>query len=170
MKRFVCLVALSLILGGSATALQWGVKAGGGVITDPNRWGGHASLDIPVSEEYPTSLTAFFEYHRKSGVDFIPTGLAITYKAPLSRAGGTIFFSGGGGLLRSSGSVSDPLTGTVVSGSSNDGMITVAGGAIVNMTEAVGVFGQFRWFKRFASGAQNQYSIHVGLHFPLGDE
>ena len=167
MKRFVCLVALSLILAGPATALQWGVKAGGALIfkPSPSRWGGHGSIEIPLSEDYPTSLSAFFEMYKKSGFTTIPTGLSILYKAPLTRYGGTIYFTGGGGILRFSG---PDLDGT--NRSSTDGMITVAGGTFVPLTESISVFGQFRWFKRFASGAVNEYGIQFGLHFPLGNE
>ena len=166
MKRFVCWVTLSLVLAGSATALQWGVKVGGGSLfkPSPSRWGGLASIEIPLSEEYPTSLSAFFEMYKKSGFTTIPAGLSILYKAPLSRYGGTIYFTGGGGILRLSGP--DILTGA--DRSSTDGIITVAGGTYVPVTESISVFGQFRWFKRFASGAVNEYGVQFGLHFPLG--
>ncbi len=162
MKRFVCLVALGLVLAGSADALQWGIKAGGGVNFKPSpaRWGGHGSIEIPLTEDYPTSLSAFFEMYRKSGVTQVPAGLSVHYKAPLSRHGGTIYFTGGGGILRVSG----------LGQSVTNGMITVAGGTVFPLTEGIGLFSQFRWFKAFASGSVNEYGLQFGLHFPLGRE
>jgi hypothetical protein len=162
MRRFLGLFAVCLLLAGSADALQWGVKTGGGVVfkPSPSRWGGHASLEIPLSEDYPTSLSAFFEIYRKSSINQMPAGLSIHYKAPLTRWGGTIYFAGGGGVLRVSG-LGNSLT---------NGMLTVAGGGIIPVTESVGVFGQFRWFKAFASGSVNEYGLQFGLHFPLGRE
>ena len=168
MKRFASLVVLNLILAGSAPALQWGVKLGGSTIfkPSPSRWGGHASLEIPLSEEYPTSLSGFLEMYKKDGFTTIPTGLSILYKAPLSRYGGMIYFTGGGGILRFSGP--DLIANT--NRSSTDGMISVAGGTYVPLTEAISIFGQFRWFKRFASGAVNEYGISFGFYFPIGNE
>ncbi|HAA76112.1 TPA: hypothetical protein DCE37_13435 [Candidatus Latescibacteria bacterium] len=162
MKRFVFSIALSFLVAGSADALQWGVKAGGGVNfkPSPSRWGGHGSVEIPLSEDYPTSLSAFFEMYRKSGITQMPIGLSIHYKAALSRYGGTIYFAGGGGLLRVSG----------LGNSANNGMITVAGGTVFGLTESIDLFGQFRWFKAFASGSVNEYGIQAGFHFPLGRE
>jgi len=155
-------------MASSASALQWGVRAGGSTIfkPSPSRWGGNAAIDIPLSEEYPTSLSAFFEMYKKDGFTTIPTGLSILYKAPLSRYGGTIYFTGGGGILRFSGP--DLLTGN--NRSSTDGIITVAGGTWVPVTETIAIYGQFRWFKRFASGALNEYAISFGVHFPVGNE
>jgi len=162
------MLALFLALSGSADALQWGVKAGGGVNFKPSpaRWGGHGSIEIPLSEDYPTSISVFYEMYKKLGITQMPFGAAIHYKAPLTRYGGTIYFTGGGGLLRLSG-LTD-INGN--SASQTDGMMTVAGGAIFSITESVGIFGQFRWFKAFASGAVNEYGIQFGLHFPLGRE
>jgi hypothetical protein len=168
MKRVVCLVAACLVLVGSADALQWGVKAGGAVNfkPSPSRWGGHGSIEIPISEDYPTSISAFFEMYKKFGITQMPTGLAIHYKAPLSRHGGTIYFAGGGGIIRISGF--DAATN--VSRSQTNGLMTVAGGTVFPVTEAFGVFGQFRWMKAFASNAVNEYGIQFGLHFSLGNE
>lgn len=175
MRRLIGAAVLGLLLVGSADALQWGVKVGGGVNfqPDPTRWGGHASIEIPLSEDYPTSLSAFYEIYRWD-VDLVvvsgtasemPIGLAVHYKAPLTRFGGTIYFAGGGGVLRQSGP--DPAGGTA---SQTNGMVTVAGGTVFNLTTSVGIFSQFRWLKAFASGAENEYGIQVGLHFPLGRE
>jgi hypothetical protein len=183
MKRLVFLVALSLVLAGPVTALQWGVKAGGGVNFEPSpsRWGGHGSIEIPLSEDYPTSLSVFFEMYRKTLTILnvpemttqIPAGLAIHYKAPLSRHGGTIYFTGGGGIVRDYFPVPpDPADPLAASGraSATEPIITVAGGAIIPVTESISAFGQFRWFKAFASRAVNQYGIQFGVHFPLGRE
>ena len=177
MKRFLCLVALSLMLAGPSAALQWGVKAGGGVNFEPSpaRWGGNMSIEIPVSEDYPTSLSVFFEMYRKTltiqnvpgTTTQIPAGLAIHYKAPLSRHGGTIYFTGGGGIVRDYFPDSSTASGRA---SATEPIITVAGGAIIPVTESISVFGQFRWFKAFASRAVNQYGIQFGVHFPLGRE
>jgi hypothetical protein len=173
----VCLVALSLVLVGPVTALQWGVKAGGGVNFEPSpsRWGGHGSIEIPLSQDYPTSLSVFFEMYRKtltiqnvSGTTTqIPMGLAIHYKAPLSRHGGTIYFTGGGGIVRDS---FPDLTSASGRSSATEPIVTVAGGTVIPVTESIAVFGQFRWFKAFASGAVNQYGVQFGIHFPLGRE
>lgn len=169
MKRAVmCLVVVSALFSGSVDALQWGVKAGGGFNFQPSptRWGGHGSVEIPLSQDYPTSLSAFFEMYKKVGITQIPFGLGIHYKAPLTRFGGTIYFVGGGGLLR----LSFEPTGGVSLPSQTNGMITVAGGAILNMTEKIGFFSQVRWFKAFASGSENELGIQFGLHFNLGRE
>ena len=96
----------------------------------------------------------------------IPAGLSILYKAPLSRYGGTIYFTGGGGILWFSGFDESAQ----VNRSSTDGMISVAGGTYIPVIESISIFGQFRWFKRFASGAVNEYGISFGLHFPIGNE
>ena len=164
MKRVACLVAVSLMLIGSADALQWGIKTGGGVNfkPKPSRWGGHGSVEIPLSEDYPTSLAVFFEMYKKLGITQMPIGLGIHYKAPLSRYGGTIYFVGGGGIIRVS-------FGGIIPAQTN-GLITVAGGTVFALTEKVGIFSQVRWFKPFASGAVNEYGIQAGLHFSLGNE
>ena len=168
MKRFVCFLAVCAVLAGSADALQWGIKAGGGANfkPSPTRWGGHLSLEVPLSEDYPTSLAGFFEMYKKLGITQMPIGLGIHYKAPLSRYGGTIYFVGGGGILR----VSFEDVGGVSLPSQTNGMITVAGGAIFHLTESFGLFSQFRWFKPFASGAVNEYGIQFGVHLPIGRE
>jgi hypothetical protein len=102
----------------------------------------------------------------------IPTGLSILYKAPLSRYGGMIYFTGGGGIYWASGPDVDDYGNLIVgpNRTQTDGMMSVAGGTYVPVTEAISIFGQFRWLKRFASGALNEYGISFGLYFPIGNE
>jgi|GEM_PF-1842971 hypothetical protein len=150
---------------GGADARQLGIKLGGGAMLSNSRMGGHASIEIPLSDEYPTNIAPFIEVYNKSGTKVIPLGLALLYKAQMTEAGGTIYFGAGGGLLMVRGQPG-PLfvTGT-------EGMITAALGIGINVTERMGGFAQVRWFRSFANQAgENEFSILAGLQINLGGE
>lgn len=156
---------LVMLISVPASARQMGLKAGGGVLLDPSRWGGHASFEIALSEEYPTNVAPFIEVYSKSGTHVIPLGLALLYKARFSDYGGTVFFGAGGGVLMIRG---QPGFGVA---EGTDGMITAAGGLSMGITERAGVFAQFRWFRSFEDqSAENQYGIQVGVQLQFGEE
>ena len=168
---FVLVVAMV----GRADA-QVDVKAGGGLLFDPTRWGGYLSVEIPIGDTYPTYLAPFAEFYRKSGVSEIPAGLSLIYKAPLSDQYGTVFFGVGGGILHARGFplLIDTIAGPVPSpsgetGSTTKAMIAVGGGVRFDVADRAGVFVQGRWFRAFASGFPNNFALHAGLKFSLGE-
>ena len=164
--RTLGLTLLLLAISGlPASAREITVKAGGGVSFDPNRWGGHVSFEIPLSEEYPTNLAPFLEYYTKDGTKMIPTGVSLMYKARISDAGGTIYFGVGGGALMIRG---EPGGGQV---KGTEGMITAALGLSFGIGERFGFFVQSRWFRPFADETKdNLYGAQFGLSFDLGGE
>ncbi len=150
---------------GPASSRELGIKLGGGSMLSPSRIGGHASIEIPLSDDYPTNIAPFIEYYSKSGTKVIPLGLALLYKARMSDAGGTVYFGAGGGVLMIRGQPG-PLfpTGT-------EGMITAALGLGMGIGERMGGFVQVRWFRSFEDQAgDNEYSIQAGLQISLGGE
>lgn len=171
MRLILCCVALVLLVGQSDAQVE--VKAAGGLLLDPSRWGGHVSVDIPIGDTYPTFLSPFVEFYRKSGINAIPVGLNLLYKAPFSEEYGMIYFGAGGGLYRVSGTITlRDLSGNpiaTIKDTSNQGMITVLGGLQIDFSDAVGVFAQGRWFRAFASGAKYEVAAMVGLNFKLGE-
>ena len=178
---------------------QLDAKIGGGALFDPIRAGGHLSIEIPIGDLYPTYLAPFVEYYRKSGISEIPAGISLIYKAPLSDRYGTVFFGVGGGVLHARGfpviipvvivlddgtpiNVIDPVTGEVimeqsidpvtgefVTGTATEALIAVAGGMRFDVAEGIGAFVQGRWFRAFASGSTNNFGLHAGLMFSLGE-
>ena len=153
------------ITSGPVSARELGIKLGGGTMLSASRFGGHASIEIPLSDEYPTNIAPFIEFYSKSGKKVIPLGLALLYKARMSDAGGTVYFGAGGGVLMIRGQPG-PLfvTGT-------EGMITAAGGVGMGIGERMGGFAQIRWFRSFEDQTgDNEFSIQAGLQISLGGE
>ena len=192
MRILLTVLVFCSIFSAPVSGLEWGAKLGGGAVVDPTRWGGHVSIEMPLTEEYPTSLVAFFEVYRRSESDVdldgdgltdfakitgtqMPIGLAFMYKAPFTAEAGTVFFSAGGGLLRVISTIEDIAlfggTTTKRKGSSSDGMITVSGGVYFDVTQSAAIFLQARWFRNFSeASADNEVAIQVGVHFPIGSE
>ena len=161
---------------------QLDVKIGGGTLLDPTRAGGHLSIEFPIGDLYPTYLAPFVEYYRKSGISEIPAGVSLIYKAPLSDHYGTVFFGVSGGVLHARGFpvieellngtlvyIIDPVTEEIITGTSTKALIAVAGGMRFDVSENIGAFVQGRWFRAFASGSTNNFGIHAGLMFSLGE-
>jgi len=171
MKHLIWIVILCLAAAGPASAAELGVKMGGGVVVDPSRWGGHVSFEVPLSREFPTFIAPFFELYRKGGVNQMPLGATLMYKSMFSGYGGTVYFGVGGGILKVSGTITDPLTGIGASGSSTDAMITAGGGVYFYLKEPAALFVQMRWFRPFAeTSAKNELAFQAGLHFRIGEE
>ena len=177
MVRVAMFCAVLGLMHGRADA-QVDVKIAGGAVLDPARWGGHFSIEIPIGGIYPTYLAPFVEWYQKSGIDEIPAGISLIYKAPFSDRYGTVFFGVGGGILYARGFplidafgffFTDPATGQIATGSATDPMISVGGGLRLDVAERVGVFAQGRWFRAFASGSTNNFSLQLGLNFTLGE-
>ena len=199
MKSMVVVFCLSMVAMFGRADAQLDVKIGGGALLDPTRGGGHLSIEVPIGDLYPTYLAPFVEYYRKSGISEIPAGVSLIYKAPLSDRYGTVFFGVAGGVLHARGfpvfipavivlddgtliNVIDPVTGEViiepsrdpvtgefVTGTLTKAMIAVAGGMRFDVSEGIGAFVQGRWFRAFASGSTNNFGIHAGLMFSLGE-
>ncbi len=153
---------------------QVDVKAGGGLLFDPTRWGGHLAIEIPIGDTYPTYLAPFVEFYRKIGISEIPAGISLIYKAPLSDRYGTVFFGAGGGVLHARGFplLIDTVLGPVITdetGTRTEAMIAAGGGVLFDVAERAGVFVQGRWFRAFASGSTNNFALHAGLEFSLGE-
>lgn len=170
---FVVVVALV----GRAGA-QVDVKASGGMLFDPKRGGGYLSVEVPIGDTYPTYLAPFVEFYRKSGISEIPAGLSLIYKAPLSDQYGTVFFGVGGGILHARGFplfIETIVGETLVrvptggKGTTTEAMIAVGGGMRFDVAENMGVFVQGRWFRAFATGSTNNFGLHAGLQFSLGE-
>ena len=184
---FFCII---IAMFGRADA-QLDVKIGGGILLDPTRGGGHLSVEFPIGDLYPTYLAPFVEYYRrnitlvatdKTLETEIPAGVSLVYKAPLSDRYGTVFFGVAGGVLHTRGSpivevlfdgttvyAVDTATGEVVTETSTEALISVAGGMRFDVSEGIGAFVQGRWFRAFASGTTSNFGIHAGLMFSLGE-
>lgn len=188
MKSMVAVVFFSLVAMFGRADAQVDVKIGGGALLDPTRGGGHLSIEIPIGDLYPTYLAPFVEFYRKGGISEIPAGVSLVYKAPLSDHYGTVFFGVSGGVLHARGfpvlvpvgvdpvtgevivSLSrDPVTEEVITETSTEALIAVAGGMRFDVSEGIGAFVQGRWFRAFASGSTNNFGIHAGLMFSLGE-
>lgn len=177
MPRFTLFtLALAALLIGRADA-QIEIKAAGGFLLDPVRWGGHLSVDIPIGDDYPTYLAPFVEVYRRSGYTAIPAGVSLLYKAPFTQEFGTAFFGAGAGVYRLSGpdfeiDIDDAgnLILVTTNRSSTEAMISAAGGVHLHFTEAFGGFVQVRWFRAFASGSRNEVSLIAGLSFRFGED
>ena len=63
----------------------------------------------------------------------------------------------------------DTATGEIVTETSTEALIAVAGGMRFDVSEGIGAFVQGRWFRAFASGSTNNFGIHAGLMFSLGE-
>ena len=186
MRLMVQVVMFCAVLGvtiGQADA-QVEVKVAGGALFDPTSWGGHFSIEIPIGDTYPTYLAPFVEWYRISAVgqipasDEIPAGVGLIYKAPFSDQYGTVFFGVGGGLLYTRGVPTrddfgrvliNATTGQLATGSLKEPLLSVAGGLRLDVVERVGVLVQGRWFRAFASGATNNFSVQAGLSLALGE-
>ena len=182
MKSMVAVFFFSMVAMFGQADAQLDVKIGGGALLDPTRGGGHLSIEIPIGDLYPTYLAPFVEYYRKNGISEIPAGVSLIYKAPLSDRYGTVFFGVGGGVLHARGFpvievlidgtrvfLIDPATGDFVTGKSTEALIAVAGGMRFDVSEGIGAFVQGRWFRAFASGSTNNFGLHAGLMFSLGE-
>lgn len=177
MRRFILFTLFVAALFAGRADAQIEIKAAGGFLLDPVRWGGHLSVDIPVGDDYPTYLAPFVEVHRKSGYTAIPAGVSLLYKAPFTEEFGTAFFGIGTGLYRVSGPDVlidlDDMGNVVfvtVDRSSTQAMITAGGGVHIHLTESVGTFVHARWFRAFASGSRNEVSLMAGLSFRFGED
>ena len=161
MKHFVRVVLVYLVLSASsASAAPIGIRAGGGFMIHPSRPGGHFSMEVPISQDYPTTVGAMFEMYSKGGTRVMPLGVTLGYKARLTDYGGAIFFEAGGGMLLTRGNTQN-----------TDGMITTAGGLSVNLKGLWGVFGMVRWFRAFGNlSARNEFSFMFGLQFGIGTQ
>ena len=178
MVRVVMFCAVLGLIFGRADA-QVDVKIAGGAVLDPTRWGGHFSIEIPIGDTYPTYLAPFVEWYQKNGIDEIPFGASLIYKAPFSDRYGTVFFGVGGGMLHARGfPVVDPFTGGLfvdtntgefLTDSSTEPVIVAGGGLKLDVAGRVGVFVQGRWFRAFATGSTNNLSFQLGLSFTLGE-
>ena len=199
MKSMVAVFFFTVVAFFGRADAQVDVKIGGGALLDPTRGGGHLSIEIPIGDLYPTYLAPFVEFYRKSGISEIPAGVSLVYKAPLSDRYGTVFFGVAGGVLHARGfpvivpaiiilddgtqinlidpvtgdvimePSRDPVTGDFVTGTSTEALIAVAGGMRFDVSEGIGAFVQGRWFRAFASGSTNNFGIHAGLMFSLGE-
>ncbi len=180
MRQLIRVVSVCLFLAAAPSSAEGvGIKAGGGLILDPSRWGGHVSFEIPIGGDYPLSVAPFFELYEKDGEKGMPTGVSLLYEAPLSEQGGNIYFGAGLGFLLRRGSV---LGQSNLTDSSNDLMMTAAGGFSFGVTEQVGIFAQTRWFVSLVDEAQspfdleygtasskNEITLIVGLNFQIGE-
>lgn len=199
MKSMVAVFFFIMVAMFGRADAQVAVKIGGGALLDPTRGGGHLSVEVPIGDMYPTYLAPFVEVYRKSGISEIPAGVSLIYKAPLSDRYGTVFFGVAGGVLHARGfpvvvpavivlddgtpiNIIDPVTGEAimeqlrdiatgefVTGTSTEALIAVAGGVQFDIAESVGAFVQGRWFRAFASGSTNNFGLHAGLVFSLGE-
>ena len=109
MKSMVAVFFFTMVAVFGQAEAQVDVKAAGGFLFDPTRWGGHLSIEIPIGDMYPTYLAPFVEFYRKTStlelvnitaktdISEIPAGISLIYKAPLSDRYGTVFFGVGGG-------------------------------------------------------------------------
>ena len=178
MIRVAILVAVMGVMYGRADA-QVDIKVAGGGVLDPTRVGGHLSIDIPIGDTYPTYISPFVEFYSKSGIDEIPAGISLIYKAPFSDRYGTVFFGVGGGMIYARGFplidsifgnfIIDQATGQVATGTSSEAMLSVLGGLRLDVADRVGVIVQGRWFRAFATGSTNNIALHAGLAFTLGE-
>lgn len=183
MKSMVVVSFFTMVAFLGRTDAQLDVKIGGGALLDPTRGGGHLSIEVPIGDLYPTYLAPFVEFYRKDGISEIPAGVSLVYKAPLSDQYGTVFFGVAGGVLHARGFpvivdvlidgtvlyLVDTTTGDFVRETSTEALIAVAGGMRFDVSEGIGAFVQGRWFRAFASGSTNNFGIHAGLMFSLGE-
>ena len=191
MKSMVAVFFFIIIAVFGRADAQVDVKVGGGALFDPTRGGGHLSIDIPIGDLYPTYLAPFVEYYRrtitlvatdKTLETEIPAGVSLVYKAPLSDRYGTVFFGVAGGVLHTRGSpivevlldgrvvyAVDTETREVITETSTEALIAVAGGMRFDVSGSVGAFVQGRWFRAFASGTTNNFGVQAGLMFSLGE-
>ena len=148
-----------------------GLKIGAGVMVSPSGGGGHASVEIPLSEEYSTYAAPFVEVYSKDGTR-VPIGAALLYKAPFGEFGGTIYFGVGVGVLIVDGLPPDPETG--FDGSAKNAMGSAGGGVSFALSRQAGIFVQSRYSRAITGSGDNQTAVwgfHVGIQFGvLGDE
>ena len=178
MKSMVAVCFFLVIAMFGRADAQVDIKIGGGALFDPTRGGGHLSIEFPIGDLYPTYLAPFVEYYRrtitlvatdKTLETEIPAGVSLVYKAPLSDRYGTVFFGVAGGVLHTRGSPVlvpvgvDLVTGTtaivdlsidtetreVVTETSTEALIAVAGGMRFDVSEGISAFVQGRWFRAF---------------------
>ena len=191
MKSMVAVFFFIIIAMFGRADAQVDVKVGGGALFDPTRGGGHLSIEFPIGDLYPTYLAPFVEYYRrtitlvatdKTLETEIPAGVSLIYKAPLSDRYGTVFFGVAGGVLHTRGSpivevlfdgttvyAVDTETREVITETSTEALIAVAGGMRFDVAGSVGAFVQGRWFRAFASGTTNNFGVQAGLMFSLGE-
>lgn len=191
MKSMVAVFFCIMVAMFGRADAQVDVKVGGGALFDPTRGGGHLSIEFPIGDLYPTYLAPFVEYYRrtitlvatdKTLETEIPAGVSLVYKAPLSDRYGTVFFGVAGGVLHTRGSpivevlfdgrtvyAVDTETREVITETSTEALIAVAGGMRFDVAGSVGAFVQGRWFRAFASGTTNNFGVQAGLMFSLGE-
>ena len=171
-------IACFVLVSGSAPADAIGIKAGGGLLFDPSRWGGHISVEIPISDDHPLALAPFFELYEKDGEKGMPIGISLLYRAPLTREVGTIYFGAGAGMLLLRGTTFQQFGGGTLSGGSNNVMATAAGGLLFHLNESFGLFLQARWFMSMSDTTENEldlfyaapssksnFGVTLGIHF-----
>ena len=161
-------LACFVLVVGAVPADAIGIKAGGGPLLDPLRWGGHVSVEIPISDDRPLALAPFFELYAKDGGKLIPVGISMVYRAPLTREVGTIYFGVGGGMLLLR-SVQYELIGIPYRDSSNEIMATAAGGLLFHLSENMGFFLQTRWFMAMSNEgidntSKSNLAFMLGIH------
>lgn len=178
MRVLMGFAVVALLVGPSDAQVD--VRVGGGMLAKNTRWGGSLAIDIPIGDTYPTYLSPFVEFYRSSpaasiNLNEMPIGASILYKAAFSESYGIVFFGVGGGLFLARGT-SIPIvdvSGNVidtVSNSATEPMITAGGGLQFDLSDAMGVFVQGKWFRAFTTGSSNELSLQVGLSFRLGEE
>lgn len=161
MKKFALLVALLVGMATAADA-QPTIRVGGGLIFDNTVWGGVAAVDIPISEETPIFISPFLEYYRKSGVNTIPFGANVLYKAPLGADSGTFYIGAGGGGIN------------VNKGAGTTYVIDAVGGIQFPLGESLNIYGEVKYM--YASKKKNNIKTidlsdvgaAVGISFGLG--
>ena len=161
-------VCVALLLAGTWGIAESGPIAlrigGGALMTNSSRPGVYASVEIPISEDYPTHIAPFMEYYSRDGMKMIPIGIGIIYKARFTDYGGTIFFGAGGGAMMVRG---EPGFGYA---KGTNGMIGAVGGLSLGFSDRIGGFAQARWLRSFEDEtADNEIGFHVGLQFDFGE-
>jgi hypothetical protein len=162
-KALVLFVLVGFVLmSGAAPADAIGIKAGGGLLVDPARWGGHISVEIPISQDRPLALAPFFEIYEKDGEKGMPIGMVLLYSAPLTREAGTIYFGAGAGMLMLRGTTFQQAGGAPLPGGSNSVMATAGGGLLFHVSESFGLFLQVRWFMSLSDTVNNPADLEFG--------
>ena len=167
MKYVFAILMLLLVIPQNTEAVS--LKAGGGMLFDPTRWGGHLSLEIPLGSDHPTYLAPFVEFYQKSQVKEIPIGISLLYKAPLSELLGTIYFGVGGGVFLSRVTFTDQVLGTVKL-SRTEPMISVTGGIRLDVSDRMGLYTQVYLLRPFETGSTTVFGVQAGLHFEIGEK
>ena len=59
--------------------------------------------------------------------------------------------------------------GNAVTDTSTEAMLSVLGGVRMDVADRVGIFVQGRWYRAFATGSTNNFGLHAGFKFTLGE-